>query len=288
MERRNKQHRIYNKRHEAVFAQESKTTDEKKARRGGTAKRGTIISFAAAALLVVCLVWVNLTIYPNLGNVAGTIAFSLLLAAVIFRRPLARLILWLWKRKAGKALLCMVGAAVAFGVALCIFFSVNMLRCADKDSEGADCVIVLGCQVQGEIPSYMLQDRLAVAKRLLDENPSAVCIVSGGQGNREYITEAEAMRRWLVKRGIDDSRIIMEDKATSTKENLLYSAEIVKEREIGGHLVVVTNEFHQYRADIFAKRAGLSVGHASAKTSTRLILNYWIREWLGLVKAFFE
>lgn len=61
---------------------------------------------------------------------------------------------------------------------------------------------------------------IRASSREPEENTTAVCIVSGGKGDSENISEAEAMYRWLVDKGIDSSRIYKEDKSTSTVENI--------------------------------------------------------------------
>lgn len=59
---------------------------------------------------------------------------------------------------------------------------------------------------------------IRASSREPEENTTAVCIVSGGKGDSENISEAEAI--WLVDKGIDSSRIYKEDKSTSTVENI--------------------------------------------------------------------
>ncbi len=240
-----------------------------------------------AVVAVVGLVWVNLVLKPNAGSLLGTIIFGgILAAALLWRR-----IMQLWKRTFGRVFLIVFGGIAAVGLGVCVFFSVNMALYAERSAEGftaddaVDCVIVLGCQVRGETPTDMLCDRLDAALELLEENPEAVCVVSGGQGNLEAISEAEAMRRYLNAKGIADERIIPEPRSTSTEENLRFSAELLAERGISGNMIVVTNEFHQYRADIYARRAGLNVGHHSSHTALRLFPNQWVREWGALAVA---
>lgn len=234
-----------------------------------------------AAVAAVALVWVNLVLKPNAGSLLGTLLFGSIMAVTLLWRRIA----CLWKRIAGRILVIFFGVIFAAGFGLCVFFSVNMVVYAEKDCDSADCVIVLGCQVKGETPTPMLCDRLNAALELLESNPNAVCVVSGGQGPQEHISEAEAMRRYLNERGIADKRIITEPLSTSTEENLRFSAELLAERGFKGSIVVVTNEFHQYRADIYARRAGLSVGHHSARTALRLFPNQWVREWGALAVA---
>lgn len=128
----------------------------------------------------------------------------------------------------------------------------------------------------------MLTRRLNAALEVLEDNPGAVCVASGGQGKGELISEAEAMRRYLTGRGISDERILIEDKSVSTYENMSFSAEILREQGITGNIVIVTNEFHQYRASVFAKREGLETGAHSAATKIANLPNYWVREWAAL------
>lgn len=244
------------------------------------------IRVGAACVGAAGLVWSNLTLYPNVGNIAGTILFGGLLAAALFWEKLKALAAKLWRNIFGRIGLCVFAAVVACGITIGGIFSANMVKYGSQRSARTDCVIILGCQVVGEIPSYMLQDRLNAALELLETNPNAICIASGGQGARESITEAEAMRRWLTSKGISEERIIKEEGSGSTSENLKLCAEILSEREIGGSITIVTNEFHQYRAHLYAQNAGITAQHCSAATSPRLILNYWLREWVGLLQFF--
>ncbi len=179
-----------------------------------------------AAVAAVALVWVNLVLKPNAGSLLGTLLFGSIMAVTLLWRRIA----CLWKRIAGRILVIFFGVIFAAGFGLCVFFSVNMVVYAEKDCDSADCVIVLGCQVKGETPTPMLCDRLNAALELLESNPNAVCVVSGGQGPQEHISEAEAMRRYLNERGIADKRIITEPLSTSTEENLRFSAELLSER----------------------------------------------------------
>lgn len=225
--------------------------------------------------------WVNLVLKPNAGSLLGTLLFGGIIAVTLLWRRIAGL----WKKTAGRVFLIIFGVIAAAGLGICVFFSVNMAVYAERDCDSADCVIVLGCQVLGETPTDMLCDRLDAALELLEENPEALCVVSGGQGNLEDISEAEAMRRYLNAHGIADERIITEDRSTTTDENIRFTAELLSEIGISDNITIVTNEFHQYRADIFARRAGLTVGHHSARTSPRLLLNQWVREWGALAVA---
>ena len=176
--------------------------------------------------------WVNLVLKPNAGSLLGTLLFGGIIAVTLLWRRIAGL----WKKTAGRVFLIIFGVIAAAGLGLCVFFSVNMAVYAERDCDSTDCVIVLGCQVLGETPTDMLCDRLDAALELLEENPEALCVVSGGQGNLEDISEAEAMRRYLNAHGIADERIITEDRSTTTDENIRFTAELLSEIGISDNI----------------------------------------------------
>lgn len=241
-----------------------------------------VLRAAIVLAALICAVWINLTVYVNIAN-AFAVVFLAVGFAAAFPKQLWGAVKWLWKRLWGKISVCIFSSVFAVGAVTGVCFSVNMAAHSAVPLERVDCVLVLGCQVRGEIPSYMLQDRCRKAVEVLNASPYAICIVSGGRGRGESITEAEAMLRYLVACGIDEHRIIKEERATSTAENMLYSAEILRGLGKMQNVAVVTNEFHQYRAGIYAEKAGLSVGHYSAATRPKSFLNSWVREWAALL-----
>ena len=142
-------------------------------------------------------------------------------------------------------------------------------------------LVVLGAGLHGDVPSLSLTDRLEGALAWLEAHPDCVAVVSGGQGPGETMTEGEAMGIWLEARGIDPSRIIVEDRATSTQENLEYSFALIRGRggEPDGNCAIVTSEYHLYRAKALAARQGVECFGVAARTSwPTLMLNYFIRE----------
>ena len=81
-------------------------------------------------------------------------------------------------------------------------------------------VVVLGAQVQGDQPSLTLKKRLDLALSYLNDHPQAKVIVSGAQGADEAYTEAYVMAKYLIEQGVDESRVIQEEQAHDTRENL--------------------------------------------------------------------
>ncbi len=151
-------------------------------------------------------------------------------------------------------------------------------------TEQNDFIIVLGARVKGEAPSLILQYRLNSAYEYLEENPHTVAILSGGQGPNEGISEAEAMRRYLVDKGIAEERLILEDKSTSTEENLKYSFEIIEGMKEESTVSIVTNRFHVLRGQLIAADLGKKVGGIGAKDYVYLIPNYYLREFFAVIK----
>lgn len=144
-----------------------------------------------------------------------------------------------------------------------------------------DYLIVLGAGVNGTTPSLSLRDRLIAAENYLNAHPDTVCVVSGGQGLGEQISEAACMADWLIQRGMDPSRILLEDKASSTRENLAFSLDLIEE-SFGSRptqVAVVSSEYHLFRAGLFAKEQGVTALGVPAKTHrVSLMVNYFLRE----------
>lgn len=152
---------------------------------------------------------------------------------------------------------------------------------------GADYMIVLGAQWKPEGPSEVLRRRLDKAAEYLNANPDTVVIVSGGQGSDEPISEAAGMRQYLANAGISDERILMEDKSTSTRENLMFSSSLLdKEND---RVVIVSNNFHMFRALRLAKKQGYqNVEGLAASAVMALVPNNLLREFLCVLYEFVE
>ena len=95
----------------------------------------------------------------------------------------------------------------------------------------------------------------------MKNNKKTIAIASGGQGAGEDISEAESIKRGLLKQGIDESRILLEDKSTDTVENIKYSKKLIPKHLDTG--LVVTNDFHLYRAKSIARDQGLKFRRSS-------------------------
>ena len=173
---------------------------------------------------------------------------------------------------------------LALGVAFAAF--VPIYGSIDSANHREDTIIVLGAGLRGEEPSASLKSRLDSAYNYAKKNPSALVVVSGGQGKNEIISEAEAMKRYLVKKGLSEERIIKEDRSTSTRENLAFSKEILDslfEKEY--RVAVVSNDYHVLRAKSLAREVGFSAPtHISGATPFSVFVPSVLRECLALIR----
>ena len=171
-------------------------------------------------------------------------------------------------------------------VIFAILESLIVISMKQKPDYNCEYVIVLGCQVRRDGPSLMLRRRLDAACSYLSADTKADCIVSGGKGDNEHISEAEAMYEALVNDGISENRITKEDKSSSTYENLLFSKQILEDSGKPLRIAIVTDGFHQWRARLQAESLGYDVKCVSAATPWYLVPVYWVREWFALSYLF--
>lgn len=148
----------------------------------------------------------------------------------------------------------------------------------------ADYIIILGAQVKGVRPSKALLRRIMTACDYMKTNPETKAILSGGKGPDEEISEAECMRRVLVQSGIDQQRLILEDKSVNTLENLKYSLADVG---YGHRIVIATCNFHQLRAQAVARKLGMrEVSGIGSGSGHMLKVNDYFREFFALLKYY--
>ncbi|MCH5272862.1 MAG: YdcF family protein [Lachnospiraceae bacterium] len=242
--------------------------------------------------------WITLTVLL----IYAVFAF-LYTTVIIYASGRATSFLWFWPTTFFIALLAGVflffvvtgrlpqlrRAAVCFGIFFWVLFTGFLVMEAVIFSAGrkvpeddAEYVIILGAQVRGEVPSLVLNARINAAADYLLEHPGATAVASGGKGSGENISEAEAIKRGLMRRGIAEERILLEDRSTSTLENLKFSAEVIAAYE--KKVVVVTNDFHIYRAVHLAEKQGYKqVSGLGATEFYAVTIQYYVREFFAVI-----
>lgn len=146
-------------------------------------------------------------------------------------------------------------------------------------------MIILGAGLWGSEVSPQLKRRLDSSLKLIEQNPELLVVVSGGQGDDEDISEAKAMKDYLVDNGADESKVIMEDKSTSTFENISFSKKLLTKWGLeNSKIIIVSTDFHMYRAEMIANRMDMDVSmHASPNLEILKEKNR-MRETLALIK----
>ncbi len=224
----------------------------------------------------------------NLGTAVGMLAGAFIILLGVKLEKVKQTLRLLKEKGWGRALLTALIVISAAALVYCTVATVKILSYStdNKSIPKNTPVIVLGCKVMGSEAGPMLTKRCNAAYEYLCENPEAICVVSGGQGDDEDISEAEAMFRLLSEKGISPDRIFKEDKSSNTAENFRFSREILKEQGCGDEAVVVTTNYHQYRASLIAEKQGIKTYAVSSKTGNFSLPTYIVREWFSLILTF--
>lgn len=185
-------------------------------------------------------------------------------------------------RKVGKTMLILLTVIVSIGLAISIWAGI-LIGSAMPGEPDCSCkyVVLLGAGVNGTTPSQSLQERIDAAFLYLQQHPQVQCILSGGQGDGEDISEAECMFRALTAKGIAPERLWLEDRSTSTKENLRFSLGLIQEKigEQPAEIGILSSQYHLYRAGRFARELGVDPICIGVKTQRpELFVSYFVRE----------
>ena len=224
----------------------------------------------------------------NIGNLFGLAVCVLIMIYLLFTERIHSAVRSGWSHTGGRIILSVIGILAALGILYCLIISILMFRAAARNpKETPQAMIVLGCKVNGSTPSLMLSRRIQAAYDAMQTYPDITAVVSGGQGHDETISEAQCMADGLIHLGIPSDRIIQEDQSASTSENLRFSRIILEDIGIRGPVLIVTDAYHQFRAQLLADHEQLhETAAATPYTSWYLLPTFWVREWFGIAHAF--
>lgn len=187
-----------------------------------------------------------------------------------------------------------LASAIAFGECLLL----STMACAwlaahHMPKESVDYLVILGCGIRADgTPCPLLAGRIDKAldfdkSRVKAGDALATFVPSGGQGTDEVVSEAQSMANYLLDKGVPASRIVMEDKSTTTRENMAFSREVI-ERHAGQsanklHIAFSTTNYHVFRGYVCAHQAGMAVEGMGSKTKAYFWPNAFLREFAGLL-----
>ena len=212
----------------------------------------------------------------NLGVILpAVLGLPLLLLGLLWGRMDAGF--WLFLRR-------LVLVCYGLGCLFLLFLGSLMLRAMDRGEHGDyDALIVLGAAVHGDRVTWVLSNRLDTAYDYAVSHPDTVIVVSGGQGPGETVTEGSAMAKYLIEKGLDPDRVLVEDRAESTAENFAFSKSIIDEA-LGPDASIgfVTTRFHVFRASRVAEKAGIPARGLGAPDVWYIAINNFLRECVGI------
>ena len=152
-----------------------------------------------------------------------------------------------------------------------------------------DFLIILGCGLRKDgTPSPLLRGRIDRALDFADRQEALtgkapIFVTSGGKGPDEVISESASMKRYLLEKGVPESRIVEEDTSTDTRENMKFSKEKIWAIDPEGKVAFATTNYHVFRSGLYARRVKMRAVGMGAKTKWYFWPNAAVREFVGLL-----
>lgn len=169
------------------------------------------------------------------------------------------------------------------------FLSISMIYQFNQPKEDQDFIIILGAGlIDGRRVTPLLAQRIdrgiQFYHQQLEETLSAPkLLMSGGQGPDEKVPEAVAMQEYAIDQGIPTEDILLEAQSTNTLENMKFSKEIMdREKPSGYHAIFASNNYHIFRAGMYASQAGLKIDGIGSKTARYYWPNAFLREFIAV------
>lgn len=175
---------------------------------------------------------------------------------------------------------------IIFGFAFVGFMMYSCVYLWLPKKQHYDFIIIHGAGLlDGERVTPLLKRRIDKAVQAFQQskNPHIRLIASGGQGSDEKISEAQAMYNYLVEHtDVPKEAIILEEKSTTTYENLLFSKEIGEQLIENPRFLFVTNDYHVFRTSTYARQIGMQGDGLGCSTASYYIPSAFIREYVAM------
>ncbi len=179
-----------------------------------------------------------------------------------------------------------LGSVTVYFLLVMVMYTVTLtLNLVHLKLPKLDYIVVLGAGLNGTEVTPLLAARIDRALEIYRKTPGLKLIMSGGKGPDEVIAEGEAMQNYAVKQGIPADDIIVENKSTTTYENILFSHRLMTPEAKFG---IATNSYRVYRALVIAKRQGLKCVGFGAKTRWYFTLNAFMREYIAYLRITYK
>ena len=230
-----------------------------KAARRQKGKTLQIVLFLWAVLLLAYSLTLVFFSNFNMGNAIVWLLTAVTWVYAVWHR---RIHAWMHGTLPGRVAMVVLAAGTLFTVAMLVFVSVSGYTAPPTGQEKV--LIVLGAGLRRDQPSRLLRCRLDKAYAYAAAHPDVLVVTTGGQGRDELVPEGQAMRDYLIEKGLDPARVLAETKSTSTEENFAFARELLRQNGVAcdGPIIYVTNAFHCYRGGQYARMAGFDQAHA--------------------------
>lgn len=227
--------------------------------------------------------FIKIMIFPEgaLPLAACLLVFAGLLLPFFFRKSIRRLLKRAYVPIKAVYSFALLAYTVSF-LAMCVLVLVPADETPYEELPERTVVVTFGAKVKADYtPGRPLGRRLQKTLEILTECPEAVCIVSGGKGDDEPASEASVMKKWLVDRGIGEERIITEERARNTLQNISYSRGLIGDMGLEDYAVAcVSSDYHVPRIRFISwKTEGFGDYFYAAESDT-----YW--DFPGLVREY--
>lgn len=249
----------------------------------------SIITVASLFFLVWFIAPFVMLLVLNPGNILGVLICLFLIFRFGFEKKYNSVKEFFYRNKFSKFLWRFFSVIVAlfsvYAVVISGFIVGFSLKAPAENSSPT--AVVLGAEVKPWGASALLQQRIDAAEQYLKAHPKASAVLTGGQGANEPVSEAQCMYESLVKQGISPERLLIEDKAANTKENIEFSYRIIKDKNLNKNMAIVTDSYHQFRARIIAEKQRIhseiyAVNSHNNKTGILCYPTMLVREWIAI------
>lgn len=172
------------------------------------------------------------------------------------------------------------------------FLIMSYLAVKRKPEYDVDYVVILGCSISKDghlLPLLKARVNRAIHfawDQEIATGKPVLFVPSGGQGKDEIMSEGSAMEFYLLTHGAEKYEIFPEKNSTNTKENLIFSKEIIDEKLENAKIAFCTTNFHVFRSGILAQKAGLNAQGISSTTKWYFWPNALIREYIGFLSLY--
>ena len=163
----------------------------------------------------------------------------------------------------------------------------NIMAARHKPHLNKDFIIILGAQIKSDgtltpLLKARVDKAIEFAKKQQEKNgKNIIFIPSGGQGANEIISEAEAMKNYLIENNIKAENIIIENKSINTMQNMKFSKEKIDEINKDGKIIFATTNYHVFRSGVIASKEGINCEGIGSKTKWYFYVNAMIREFIA-------